>query len=134
MDSGFQGYRYIWRNRRHWNDFMEQQLDRVCASEDWHEVYPQAKVLHTTAPYSDHNPILLTIEPTSLRHCRKTKLHRFEEKWVAHPECEERIRTSWTQSQPIEVALCSVCLKKLKGVGWTLWLGVDIPLGTPETG
>ena len=96
IDLGFQGYRYTWRNGRHGNDFVEQRLDRVCASEDWQEFYPQVKVLHTTAAYFDHDPILLTTEPTSLRHHRKTKLHHFEEKWVAHPKCEERIRTSWT--------------------------------------
>ena len=101
VDLGFQGYRYTWRNRRHGNDFVEQRLDRVCASEEWQELYPQAKVLYTIAAYSDHDPILLTTEPTNLRHHRKTKLHRFEEKWVAHPKCEERIRTSWTQCQPI---------------------------------
>ena len=26
---------------------------------------------------------------------------RFEEKWVAHEECENQIRSSWTQSHPI---------------------------------
>ena len=95
VDLGFQGYRYTWRNRRHGNDFVEQWLERVYASEDWRELYPQAKVLHTTAAYSDHNPILLTTEPTILCHHRKTKLHHFKEKWVAHLEYEKWIRTLW---------------------------------------
>ena len=56
--------------------------------------------IHTTAAYSDHDPILLTTEPIGLHHHQKSKLHRFKEKWVAHPECEDQIRTSWTQSQP----------------------------------
>ena len=53
------------------------------------------------AAYSDHDPILLFTEPTCLRHHQKTKIQRFEEKWVAHPECEEWIRTSFAQSQPV---------------------------------
>ncbi|XP_023875930.1 uncharacterized protein LOC111988373 [Quercus suber] len=100
-DLGFQGYRYTWRNGRHRDDFVEQRLDRFCASEEWRELYPQAKVLHTLATYSDHDPILLTTEPHGLHHHRRTKIQRFEEKWVAHPECEVRIRTSWAQGQPI---------------------------------
>ena len=51
--------------------------------------------------YSDHDPILLITEPTCLRHHRKTKIQCFEEKWVAHANCEEWIRTSWAQSQPV---------------------------------
>ena len=133
VDLGFQGYRYTWRNGRRGVDFVEQRLDRVCASEDWRELYPQAKVLHTTAAYSDHNPILLTTEPTGVHHHRKPKLHQFEEKWVAHPECEDQIRTSWTQSQPTGSPM--FCLfEKIKRCRMTLWLGVGIPLGTPETG
>lgn len=27
-------------------------------------------------------------------------MQRFEEKWVAHVDCEELIRTSWTETQP----------------------------------
>ncbi|KAK9989376.1 hypothetical protein SO802_029615 [Lithocarpus litseifolius] len=80
VDLGFQGYRYTWRNGRHKEDFVEQRLDRFCASEEWREVYPLAKVLHTSAAYSNHDPILLATEPPKIRHHRKTKIHRFEEK------------------------------------------------------
>ena len=34
VDLGFQGYRYTWRNGRHGDDSVEQQLDKVCASEE----------------------------------------------------------------------------------------------------
>lgn len=94
-DLGIQGYKYTWRNGRHGEDFEEQRLDRVCVSKEWREIYPQANVFHMSAAYSDHDPIMLTIKPFGLCHCRKTKIQRFEEKWVAHPEYEEWIRTSW---------------------------------------
>ena len=92
---------------------MEQQLDRACALEDWRDLYPQTKVFHTSATYSDHYPILLNTESTLTRHWPRMKIQRFEERWVAHPECKDRIRPN------ILVALCSVCSKKLNGVGWT---------------
>lgn len=62
---------------------------------------PQANVFHMSAAYSNHDPIMLTTEPFGLRHRQKTKIQRFEEKWMAHPECEERTRTSWAQVHPI---------------------------------
>ena len=95
VDLGFQGNRYTWRNGRHEDAFVEQQLDRACALEDWRDLYPQTKVFHTSATYSDHDPILLNTELTLTRHWPRMKIQRFEERWVAHPECEDRIRSSW---------------------------------------
>ncbi|KAK9996993.1 hypothetical protein SO802_021679 [Lithocarpus litseifolius] len=86
---------------RHGDAFVEQRLDRAYASEEWRELYPQSKVFHTSAAYSDHEPILLNTEPTVTRHRCSKKIQRFEEKWVAHPECEDRVRFSWVQTQPI---------------------------------
>ena len=80
---------------------MEQRLDRACASMDWRELFPQAKVFHTSASYSDHDLILLEIEATNTSQCRKPKIQQFEEKWVAYLECEEKICFSWTQTQPV---------------------------------
>ena len=97
VDLGFQGYKYTRRNGRHEEAFMEQQLDRVCALKEWQELYPQMKVIHAIATYSDHNPIVLNTEPTQMRQRRKRKIHRFEEKWTAHIECEDRVRSSWLQ-------------------------------------
>ena len=38
VDLGFQGYRYTWRNGRRGDNFVEQRLDRVYASEEWQEL------------------------------------------------------------------------------------------------
>ena len=118
VDLGFQGYKYTWRNGRHGEAFMEQWLDRVCASKEWQELYPQTKVIHAIAAYSDHNPIVLNNEPTQMCQRRKRKIHRFEEKWAAHPKCEDRVRSSWLQHQPPGSPM--FCLfEKIKSVGWT---------------
>ena len=80
--------------------FIEERLYRACASVEWSELHPRAKVTHLTASYSDHDPILLDTTPdVALTPHRRQKLHRFEEKWVSHPECEQIIRDSWTHSQ-----------------------------------
>ena len=63
-------------------------------------MFSVAKVRHLTAPYFDHDPILLETVIAQSRHQRR-RIQRFEEKWVAHVECEDQIRRSWTQSHPV---------------------------------
>lgn len=101
VDLGFQGYKYTWRNGKYGDAFIEQRLDRACASLDWRELFLQAKVFHTSAFYSNHDLIVLDNEDTNTGQRHKTRIHQFKEKWVAHPECEERIRSSWTHSLPM---------------------------------
>ena len=44
---------------------MEERLDRACALVEWSEMHLRAKVIHLTASYSDHDPILLDTNPVS---------------------------------------------------------------------
>ena len=93
IDLGYSGYMYTWRNGREGEAFVEERLDRACASLEWSDLYPAAKVKHLTASYSDHDPIIIDTRPMNHQQvCRKQKLHRFEEKWFAHLECKEVIR------------------------------------------
>ena len=74
-------------------------MDRACASLEWSELYSVAKESHLIALYSDHEMILLNTNPSiSLTNRRWHKIHRFKEKWVSHPECEVKIRESWTHA------------------------------------
>ena len=57
-----------------------------------------ARVIHHTASYLDRDPITLNIDYGSSRLRRRRKMKRFEEKCVAHTNCEELIRTSWTET------------------------------------
>ena len=61
-DLCYQGYRFIWRNGRSENAFMEERLDRACANLKWREMFLIAKVTHLTTSYSDHDPIILVTE------------------------------------------------------------------------
>ena len=74
VDLGFQGYRYTWRNGRRGDAFVVQQLNRACALEEWRKLYPQTKVFHTSATYSDHDPILLNTKPIFTRHRHRKKM------------------------------------------------------------
>ena len=96
IDLGYSGYRFTWRNGRAEEAFVEERLDRACASVEWLEIHLRAKVTHLTASYSNHDLILLDTTPATIPTPRRQhKLHQFEEKWVSHPECEQIIRDSW---------------------------------------
>ena len=99
MNLGYNGYRFTWRNGRAKEAFVEERLDRACASAKWSEIHPRAKVIHLTASYSDHETILLDTTPvTAPTPHRRHKLHLFEQKWVSHLKCELIIRGPWTHS------------------------------------
>ena len=78
IDLGYSGYRFTWRNGRAKEAFVEERLDRACASVDWSKIHPRAKVTHLTASYSDQEPILLDTTPATTHALRRQhKLHRF---------------------------------------------------------
>ncbi|XP_030940118.1 uncharacterized protein LOC115965051 [Quercus lobata] len=90
IDLGYSGYRYTWRNGRDEEEFVEERLDRVCATVTWSELHPRVKVFHLTTTYFDHDPVLLDTPPVSAPTPRRQhKLHRFEEKWASHPEWDK---------------------------------------------
>ncbi|XP_050245579.1 uncharacterized protein LOC126693590 [Quercus robur] len=99
IDLGYNGYRFTWWNEQAKKAFMEERLDRACALVEWSVLHPRVNVIHFIASYSDHDSILLdTTSVSAPTPHRRHKLHKFEEKWVSHPEGEQKIRDSWTQS------------------------------------
>lgn len=62
VDLGFVGSIFTWNNGREGDAFVQERLDRACATVDWREMFSHGKVTHLTASYSDHIPILLTTQ------------------------------------------------------------------------
>ncbi|KAL0006539.1 hypothetical protein SO802_008041 [Lithocarpus litseifolius] len=89
------GNQYTWNNGCLGDAFVQERLDRACASAEWRELFPHAKVSHLQASYSDHIPILINITGPDQRVRRKNTPQRFEEKWASHAECENVIRQAW---------------------------------------
>ena len=58
VDLGFQGSIFTWNNGRLREEFVQECLDRVCATLEWRTMFPHAKVTHLQSTYSDHIPIL----------------------------------------------------------------------------
>ena len=60
IDLGFTGNMFTWNNGRGADDFVQLRLDRACAIVEWRSLFPQVRVSHLQAYYSDHVSILLT--------------------------------------------------------------------------
>ncbi|XP_050280935.1 pentatricopeptide repeat-containing protein At1g08070, chloroplastic-like [Quercus robur] len=94
-DLGFQGNIFTWNNGRHGNAFVQERLDRACATAEWKEIYPETRVFHLQTSYSDHIPIVITTQ-NQTQWTRKRKVpRRFEEKWASNPQCETMTQETW---------------------------------------
>ena len=76
---GYQGNIFTWRNGRPGAVFVQERLDRACATIEWRELFPQATVRHLQASYLDHDTILLTLQRDTHTGRRKKFTRRFEE-------------------------------------------------------
>lgn len=85
IDMSFTGNIFTWENGREGEAFVQERLDRACASLEWHELFLHSRVTQLTISYLDHVPILVNtqVEINLTRHSKILK--RFKEKWVTHP-------------------------------------------------
>lgn len=88
IDLSIQGNQYTRNNGRPRDAFVQEQLDKACASVEWRELFPHIKVSHVQASYSNHIPILINTIGPDQRGRRKKIPRCFEEKWASHAECE----------------------------------------------
>lgn len=117
VDIGYQGNIFTWRNGRPGEAFVQERLDRACATVEWSELFPLAKVGHLHASYLDHDLILLNLHGDIQNGRRKKFPKRFEERWATHLECENIIQDAWNKAAPM-AALCFGSSQKLRCVVW----------------
>ncbi|XP_075675168.1 uncharacterized protein LOC142644435 [Castanea sativa] len=98
IDLGFQGNICTWSNGRESDNFVQARLDLACATLEWREQFPHANVTHLHSSDSDHVQIMVSTHKPSMPTRMKKIPHRFEEKWVTHPTCEDTICEAWVGS------------------------------------
>ena len=76
IDLGFYGNKFTWRNSQSREAFVQERLDRACATIEWRALFPSSKVVHLQASYSNHDPIMLTTNADTQIACRKKKSPR----------------------------------------------------------
>ena len=93
-DIGFQGAPWTFCNMQREGRNVKVRLDRGVASPAWSSRFPQAVITHLTTPSSDHAPLLLEREETTL--ARPMKIMRYEEVWERESSLPEVIQEAWT--------------------------------------
>ena len=95
QDLGMVGYPYTWEKSRGSINFVEEQLDRVLASQLWLSKFDNALVRNIEAPSSDHSALLLDF--LSERRLQRRRF-RFENSWLKELECRTLVTESWGMS------------------------------------
>ncbi|CAA0827005.1 Unknown protein [Striga hermonthica] len=90
------GHRYTWGNRRDGEGFVQEKLDKIFSSLEWHSIYPTAKVAHIHRSSSDHGLLLITLEP---RGVKIKKRFYFDRRWLAREGIREVVAEAWGKQQ-----------------------------------
>lgn len=81
-----------------WHPTTDRREARPCiGNEDWCHYFPQAQVLNSVAPISDHTPIVLHTTAIQPRISRRS--FRFENMWLQEPELDGVLEQSWDAGQ-----------------------------------
>lgn len=59
IDLPLHGYQFTWSRCRGTANSIEERLGRAMASSSWIDLFPDACLMNSVAPVSDHSPILL---------------------------------------------------------------------------
>jgi exonuclease III len=83
-DVGFMGTPWTWDNKQKGDRNVKVRLDRAVASPEWSALFPDCLVHHLTSPRSDHCPLLLTMEPFTLKKPAQP-IRRYKIMWEREP-------------------------------------------------
>lgn len=106
VDLGFIGPAYTWTNKRQIEHNIRERLDKVLASTEWCDKFPNASVSHLPIINSDNNPILLICEHITPR---KKHVARVEAHWFQYHRFSDILKDIWHK----RLSHCSTLHSKL---------------------
>ncbi|GKV19127.1 hypothetical protein SLEP1_g29421 [Rubroshorea leprosula] len=112
MDMGFVGGRFTWTNMQSNGNIIRERLDRFWCNPEWKICFPEATVYHLPRVHSDHNPVLLNLDPSHPSIGKRP--FRMEKFWVDHPEFQCLVRDTWNFADATTVQCVSSTMQKAK--------------------
>ena len=95
LDLGFVGPAYTWWNKQTGTARVLEHLDRCLATADWLIKFPNNRVNHLHAVFSDHRPMWVEFQSSDRAQRARKKQFKFEEMWMMDPGCEVTIKKAW---------------------------------------
>lgn len=86
-------YPYTWERGAGTSAWIEVRLDRALVSNDFLNVFTEAKLYNLEISTSDHSPIFLELHKTDV--FSPTKHFCFENAWLREPMCEQIVEGVW---------------------------------------
>ncbi|KAL0439337.1 UNVERIFIED_CONTAM: hypothetical protein Slati_2416700 [Sesamum latifolium] len=94
-DLTLHGDQFTWCNRQATPTTIRERIDRACADPIWNSIFPNAKCTSLATPYSDHDMLMVDLEPRNHTFRPRSKPFRFEPSWLKEPDCELKILDIW---------------------------------------
>lgn len=96
-DLTMEGYSFTWERSRGTSRWVEERLDRACATDEWVNMFPTSKLTNLIAPTSDHSAIHLQI--SVWRQIPRGFRFRFENSWLREEGCNIVVDKVWKQTR-----------------------------------
>ncbi|PRQ54649.1 putative endonuclease/exonuclease/phosphatase [Rosa chinensis] len=93
IDIQFKGQQFTWSNNWPNGGLIKIRLDRSVVNASWIECWPASSIFHSPMIGSDHFPLVIDIDPPSVK---GPKPFKFEPSWIEAPECGEVISEAWS--------------------------------------
>ncbi|GKU99357.1 hypothetical protein SLEP1_g12219 [Rubroshorea leprosula] len=112
LDLGFIEERFTWVNMQLDDHVIRERLDRVWCNADWKLYFSEAFVFHLPRVHSDHNPLLLDLEPFKPSFCKHPfQLEKFR---MEHLEFQTLVQDCWGVEDHNTSQCLEAMLKKAK--------------------
>ncbi|XP_058741072.1 uncharacterized protein LOC131613416 [Vicia villosa] len=94
LDIPLEGHPFRWIKSMGSDHVIEERLDRTLVTQEWLDIFPDAKLVNLLASHSEHSPILLQREPVQ-RNRHKNYSFRFENVWLKEEELNGVVMKGW---------------------------------------
>ncbi|XP_043814048.1 uncharacterized protein LOC122723976 [Manihot esculenta] len=113
VELGYNSGMFTWERGRNTLSWTQERLDRGVVTDEWKTHFPVAAVHNLLMVSSDHCSIYLNLNGESSSPSISQRL-RFENAWLAVPQCQEIVEESWVDNSGLDFAahlhVCSSAL------------------------
>lgn len=94
IDLGFIGQSFTWNHGGSLSTRHSARLDRGMCDDQWRRIFPKAMVKHLSHSYSDHCPLLLTLDLGKEKRLGERPF-RFQSMWLRHKDFMGWMKNEW---------------------------------------